>query len=466
MSRLAHSVIALALTSGAVLGAPGLYGAETAGGLASSVRATRDTAETRLAEARTRITGEQTDLLKRLQTVVAANGAARDRLTTAERESRFATDELGKRLKEQDKELTLVKQVVDRAVVAARLGDAAVTKTLAGKPPLERATAAAAGVAARIAALPARLALRLGDESIVGRDGAVAAVPVLRLGEARAIALGKATNHRGLLEPAADGRSWLVVGPELASAVVPTGAVPTLIPLDAVGSAAHQPGAVHRTFAQWIIAGRAFIWPIIAVFVIGVLIIIERSIALVRRRIDHRRLVQVATCLANDDAVGARQLVLSKTSPLDRVLHAGLRALGKPREAREASVEQALLAETAQLTRGLPAIAVLAGVAPLLGLLGTVTGMIDMFSVIAAAGSGNAKSLSGGISEALICTQAGMLAAIPLLLAHAWLGRLADRRSLLLEEAACGILGLSEHGDPSLSAARRPVTRNTNEALA
>jgi len=155
----------------------------------------------------------------------------------------------------------------------------------------------------------------------------------------------------------------------------------------------------------------------------------------------------VAVHLADDDAEGARRLVQGAASPLDRVLLAGLRALGKPRETREAVVEQVLLAETAQLTRGLSALAVLAGVAPLLGLLGTVTGMIDMFSVIAAQGSGNAKSLSGGISEALICTQAGMLVAIPLLLAHAWLGRLADRRSHLLEEAACGVLGLSEHGD-------------------
>ena len=70
--------------------------------------------------------------------------------------------------------------------------------------------------------------------------------------------------------------------------------------------------------------------------------------------------------------------------------------------------------------------------------------MIDLFGVIAQAGSGGAKAVSGGISEALICTQAGMLAAIPLLVAHAWLGRLADRRSQVLEEAACGVLGLTE----------------------
>jgi len=403
-------------------------------------------ADQQLAAARARILGEQSHLLARLQAAVAANAAARARLTAADREAKAVGDELAKRIKEQTQELTLVRQLVDRAVVAARLGEAP-TRALAGQPPVERVTAAIAGVAARIAALPTRLGLRLSDEAIVGRSGAVARVPVLRLGEARAIALGGQADHHGLLEHAADGLSWLVVGPPLSAATLVRDGNVAAVAFDAVGSAAHQQAAVHRTLGEWIAAGRAFIWPLILVFVVGLLITGERIVALARRRVDHRRLVQVAVHLADDDAEGARRLVQGAASPLDRVLLAGLRALGKPRETREAVVEQVLLAETAQLTRGLSALAVLAGVAPLLGLLGTVTGMIDMFSVIAAQGSGNAKSLSGGISEALICTQAGMLVAIPLLLAHAWLGRLADRRSHLLEEAACGVLGLSEHGD-------------------
>jgi biopolymer transport protein ExbB len=80
-------------------------------------------------------------------------------------------------------------------------------------------------------------------------------------------------------------------------------------------------------------------------------------------------------------------------------------------------------------------------VAPLLGLLGTVTGMIDLFAVIAAEGGGGARSLSGGISVALVCTQAGMLVAVPLLLVHAALARWAERGSALLDEAACAVLG-------------------------
>lgn len=410
--------------------------------LSAGTRAAREQAERQLAEARTRIAAEQAALLRELHTAVAAANSARDRLASALQEAKTASDELARRQKDHERELGLVKQLADRAVIAARLGETA-TRAVATRPPLERVEAAIAGLEKRIAALPARLALRLHDEAVVARDGAVTTVPVLRLGEARAVALGPTPATRGILERAADGSSWLVLGPAVPAFAAANG-TPELIPLDAAGNAAHQPGEVHRTLAEWIAAGRAFIWPIIAVLVLGLAIVIERIVALMHRRVDPQRLVAVAARLSAGDAISARAAVADGASPLDRVLRAGLDALDRPRESREAVVEQALLAETAQLTRGLPAIAVLAGVAPLLGLLGTVTGMIDMFSVIAAQGSGNARSLSGGISEALICTQAGMLVAIPLLLAHAWLGRLADRRSQLLEEAACGVLGLAE----------------------
>jgi biopolymer transport protein ExbB len=416
------------------------------GALGAAAALARDQAQAQLEQARLRIADQHAALLKEMQAALAAANAARERLVLAEREAKAAGEELAKRTKEQERELTLIRQLVDRAVVSARLVDGA-DRALQGRPPLERADAALTGIERRLAALPGRLALRVGDETIIARNGRQVPVPVLRLGEARAVALGGEHATRGVLERAADGSSWLVIGPALPARIAADPKAPTVVALDAAGSAAHQPGEVHRTLGEWIAAGRFFIWPIIAVFVIGVLIAIERMISLARRAVDPRRLVDVAAHLSHGDAAAANALVARGTSPLDRVLAAGLAALGRPREAREAAVEQALLSETGQLTRGLPAIAVLAGVAPLLGLLGTVTGMIDMFAVIATQGSGNAKSLSGGISEALICTQAGMLVAIPLLLVHAWLARLADRRSQLLEEAACGVLGLAEHGD-------------------
>jgi biopolymer transport protein ExbB len=422
--------------------------------LAKATTAARDAAEAQLASTRTRIADEQAALLKDMQAALAAANAARDRLISAEREAKSANDDLAKRTREQERELALIRQLADRAVVSARLGEGK-DHALQGKPPLERIDAALAGIDARVAALPKRLALRVSDETIIARNGHQVTAPVVRLGEARAIAIGSDDATRGVLERAADGSSWLVIGPSLSSALAADPKAPTLIALDAAGSAAHQPGEVHRTLGEWLKAGRFFIWPILGVFLIGILIASERVVTLARRAVDPRRLVEVAGHLAHGDAAAASTVVANGASPLDRVLAAGLNALNRPREAREAAVEQALLHETGQLTRGLPAIAVLAGVSPLLGLLGTVTGMIDMFAVIASQGSGNAKSLSGGISEALVCTQAGMLAAIPLLLLHAWLARLADRRSQLLEEAACGVLGLTDHGDAPVAPSKR-----------
>ncbi len=393
----------------------------------------REQAESQLAATRLRCTAEQVALLGRLQEAVTASQAARDRLATATARAEQARDELQRRQQDHEREMNQIRQLVERAVVAARID----ARVQSAAPPEMRVTAAAAAISARLDALPARLALRQGDEAVVGRDGRIATVPVLRLGEARAVALGEGA-HRGLLERAADGSSWLVTGPVLPS--LPAGA----IPLDASGTAAHQPGAVSRSLGEWLAAGRAFIWPILAVFALGLAIIVERIVTLARRPLDGHRLAAVAERLSRDETAAAAALVESGTTPLDRVLRAGINAAGRPREVREAAVEQALLRETSQLSRGLTMIAVLAGVAPLLGLLGTVTGMIDMFSVIAAQGSGSAKGLSGGISEALICTQAGMLVAIPLLLAHAWLARAAERRTHVLEEAACGVLGLTE----------------------
>jgi biopolymer transport protein ExbB len=86
--------------------------------------------------------------------------------------------------------------------------------------------------------------------------------------------------------------------------------------------------------------------------------------------------------------------------------------------------------------RYLPAIAVLASIAPILGLLGTVLGMMETFNVISVFGTGNAKAMAGGISVALVTTQTGLLIAIPGLFLSGWLARQARRLSTRLEETS------------------------------
>jgi biopolymer transport protein ExbB len=422
-------------------------GSDADSGLLAQTRLAQDHADQELAQARTRISQEQSALIGQLQHAVSLANDARTRLLSLQSEAKAATLELTRRSQDLEREQVLTKQLIDRALIASALPEPTL-RSLASKPPLERLQVGLDALRARAQELPQRLILRLQDQPVVGRHGSIASVPVLHLGEARSIALAADDDHRGLLERSGDGASWLVVGPLLPASVLPdaAGAV-HLVALDVTATAAHQAAAAHRSLRQWLKAGRFFIWPILLVLLCGAGICVERIVTLSRLRVDPRRLMRIAQCLDAQDLSAASQLVAACTTPLDRVIFAGLQARHRAREAREAAIEQALLIETGQLTRGLPALAVLASVAPLLGLLGTVTGMIDMFTVIAAQGSGNAKSLSGGISEALICTQAGMMVAIPLLIAHAWLGRVADRSSQVLEEAACGVLGVSEHGD-------------------
>jgi biopolymer transport protein ExbB len=413
---------------------PGLSAAD----LTIQADQTRNVAEAAFAASNKRIATEQAALLKQVQVALTASNLARERLNKATAASARARQQLAVRTTEHEQEQRQLTQLFDRTAIAARTGPERGSSV--------NVPAALAAIEQRVELLAKSVALSQRDETIIARHGRQVTTPVLRLGQARAIAMGPDDATNGLLTRASDGQSWVVSGPRLPPIPVTAGR-PTHIAFDASGLMASQPEAVHRTIGEWIAAGRFFIWPIIGVFLLGIGIAIERMIALTQRQVDPRQLIAVATTLSRDGIAAAQALVASATTPLDRVLHAGLSAHHRPREAREASVEQALISETSFLTRGLPAIAVLAGVAPLLGLLGTVTGMIDMFAVIANQGSGNAKSLSGGISEALICTQAGMLVAIPLLLMHAWLARLADRRSQLLEEAACGVLGLTEHGN-------------------
>jgi len=120
-----------------------------------------------------------------------------------------------------------------------------------------------------------------------------------------------------------------------------------------------------------------------------------------------------------------------------------IRAVAKDQEyledadAMSAKMDEIVSSAGQKLRRGLPSLAIFAAVSPLLGLLGTVTGMIETFQVITLFGAGDPRLMSGGISQALITTQLGLAVAIPLLLIHSWLqGRANSLTAQLDEEAA------------------------------
>lgn len=295
-------------------------------------------------------------------------------------------------------------------------------------------------VAQALVAAPARLlaqaALRTTEETIQDRSGTAVRLPLRRLGTARAWACGPTPSTRGVVvrHQGLD----VIVGQPLPAALELLLNDPAYLVLDVSGTWATQVPPPQRSFVQWIRGGRLFIWPIILVGVIGLGLALLRAGALRKIRIDHRPL-DVLYAWFTSGRQGPMP-ACDQQQPIGRVLAIGLATLGQPRAAREAALDRAVLAEAPQLMSGLSIILLLASIAPLLGLLGTVTGMIDLFAVIGTQGSGNARALSGGISEALITTQAGMLVAVPLLVAHSLLNRAAERRLLLLDEAASGLL--------------------------
>jgi len=201
---------------------------------------------------------------------------------------------------------------------------------------------------------------------------------------------------------------------------------------------------LSRKVSLWeqIKSGGLLIWPILLVGLVAVILVLERLFFLGRVSQNTDKLMTHVTKLVEEgNYKGAMVETASKSgSPTGNVLNAGLEQQGQPRDIIESSLAEAILKETPRLERFLPALKVLAAIAPLLGLLGTVTGMINTFHVITLHGTGDPRLMAGGISEALITTQLGLAVAIPILVITALLGRKASRIASDMEEKAMALI--------------------------
>jgi biopolymer transport protein ExbB len=122
------------------------------------------------------------------------------------------------------------------------------------------------------------------------------------------------------------------------------------------------------------------------------------------------------------------------------MLQAGVRHIHEPKDLVEEVMYERMLDTKLRLQAYLPFVALASAAAPLMGLLGTVTGMINTFKLITVFGSGDAKTLSSGISEALVTTEFGLIVAIPSLLLYAFLSRKARRLVDGMEKTAVSLL--------------------------
>lgn len=175
-------------------------------------------------------------------------------------------------------------------------------------------------------------------------------------------------------------------------------------------------------------SGGLLVWPILLVGLAAFLLIIERVIFLMRTKADSEKLMNRIQELTACGRLQECQQYCEEysTSSVCRVLRAGLNSFGDNREILENALQEAIMKELPRLERFLSTISVLAAVAPLLGLLGTVSGMINTFHAITMHGTGDPRILSSGISEALITTELGLMVAVPVLILHHFLERRVD----------------------------------------
>ncbi|MGQ9629570.1 MAG: MotA/TolQ/ExbB proton channel family protein [bacterium] len=171
---------------------------------------------------------------------------------------------------------------------------------------------------------------------------------------------------------------------------------------------------------ELLVAGGPLMVPIGLCSVISLAIIIERLFSLRRSRIlPEDFLTRIQKALYNREISSARNMCEKQNIPIAWVIEAGLNNYQNGRDImREAIENEASLSVIPRLERYLGGLATIVNVAPMLGLLGTVTGMIRAFDVISLKGLGNPGLLAGGIAEALVTTAAGLIVAIPTSVAY------------------------------------------------
>ncbi len=271
----------------------------------------------------------------------------------------------------------------------------------------------------------------LTDGEFIGRDGQQARGSILTLG--KFTAAYQTAAETGFLNYSPESGRWVAL------ANLPGGSLggdledyfageSAQVPIDISAGGALRQVSHQTSLWEQIQAGGPIVWPILGLAAIALLIVLYKFVYLQTVHGNTNRIMDRMNELASDGDWDAAQELLEQRrgSPVGHVLSAGLEVRHADRQTQESVLQEAILNQLPKVERGMAVLAVLGAVAPLLGLLGTVTGMIDTFRVITLYGTGDPKLMSGGISEALVTTELGLAVAIPIMLLHTFLSRRVD----------------------------------------
>lgn len=277
-------------------------------------------------------------------------------------------------------------------------------------------------------------------------DGNQVSGQIIHIG--RMAAFGLSEEGGGTLIPAGEGSYMLTDRSALDQArTLASGGLPRSLPVYLSSPGDTSPaGFTEKTFRDTLKDGGAIGLIILALGFAGFVLAALRLVILrrIEKREDRELTGEITALLEAGRYAQALSAAEQPDSPAGRVILAAVRSLADPRQTPDDIIEESILREQPQLERFKHIITVIASVTPLLGLLGTVTGIISTFDVITIFGSGDPKLLSGGISEALVTTEFGLAAAIPLLLIGNVLTGWAERLLSRMETRALRIVNAGQ----------------------
>ena len=258
----------------------------------------------------------------------------------------------------------------------------------------------------------------------------------------------------------------------LADAVISSGK--GTLPFDPTLGNARLIEETNETVVETVRKGGPVVVPILALAGASLLVALLKWIGLsLVPRAGRKRLEAVFAAIREHREEAAVEAARAIRGPTGRMLLAGVEHMKQPKDLIEEVMYEKILTTRLRVERFLPFIAITAAAAPLLGLLGTVTGIISTFKLITLFGTGDVKTLSSGISEALITTALGLVAAIPALLLHAFLSRKAKGIIDRMEQAAIALVNQISVAYPDARPTAPPPTpeepgdrRQAAEALA
>ncbi|MCD6259456.1 MAG: MotA/TolQ/ExbB proton channel family protein [Helicobacteraceae bacterium] len=284
--------------------------------------------------------------------------------------------------------------------------------------------------------------LRTVSGKFYAQDGSEVQGQIIQVGNIASY--GISANLSGALVPAGDGKLKIYKAPEAAQSAkaLLNKQSPSELNIFVYENASKEIEDVkEKTIISIINSGGIIGWVIVFLGLIGVLLAILRAFFLMGASTTTDTLTRdTLQTLLKGGVEDALEFLKNKRGSTARVLKATVRNLDRDREHIEDIVAESILHESSRLDKFGSVILVIAAVSPLLGLLGTVTGMIATFDIITEFGTGDPKLLSGGISIALVTTELGLIVAIPILMIGNLLGGWAEKVKDSMEHSALHLI--------------------------